>query len=64
MTNIVERLSKIFPDFKYPTLNLANGFGNGLVYLSSYFRGSGVGEYLRTHIGVLPSLDNSKSKGG
>ncbi len=45
-----------------PTRNLANGFGNAVGRLMSYFQPKGVGSYLRTHIGRRPAFDNSKIK--
>jgi len=48
--------------YKLPKHSLANPFGNALAKAMSFFQPSGVGSYLRTHVGRLPVFDNGKIK--
>lgn len=49
-----------FSDYKLPKLRMDGGFGNTLLKISSYFQPKGVRTYLQTHIGKIPSFDNTK----
>ncbi len=51
-----------YPQFKYPTSSMEGSFGTYLMYGVSYFQPSGVGQYLRTNLGVVPQVDNKKIK--
>jgi hypothetical protein len=41
---------------------MEGGFKTGLMYVASYFQPSGIGQYLRTSLGVVPHVDNTKIK--
>lgn len=43
-----------------PKLKMTNAFGTALMKLVSYTQPSGVGSYLRTHLGRVPRFDNGK----
>ena len=45
---------------KLPKMSLTGPFGTALIKLASYTQPSGVGPYLRTHIGRALRFDNSK----
>jgi dihydroflavonol-4-reductase len=45
---------------KLPTLKLDGTIGSAVMKLASHFQPSGVGSYLRTHIGRSPRFDNGK----
>jgi dihydroflavonol-4-reductase len=47
---------------KLPSRGMDNAVGNLLVKLNSYMQPSGVGSYLRTHIGRVPRYDASKAR--
>jgi dihydroflavonol-4-reductase len=47
---------------RLPSRAMDNVVGNLLVKLNSYMQPSGVGSYLRTHIGRLPRYDGSKAR--
>jgi dihydroflavonol-4-reductase len=47
---------------KLPSRAMDNAVGNLLVKLNSYMQPSGVGSYLRTHIGRVPRYDASKAR--
>ena len=49
---------------RLPSRAMDNGVGDLLVRLNSYVRPSGVGSYLRTHIGRTPRYDTSKARLG
>jgi len=46
--------------YKLPTIALDSAVGNAIVRLGSYLQPSGVGSYLRSHIGRVPRYDTSK----
>lgn len=46
--------------YKLPGWRMDNGLGSFAVKLGSYFQPSGVGSYLRTHIGRVPRFDHGK----
>jgi dihydroflavonol-4-reductase len=46
--------------FKLPAVGLDNPAGDVIVRLGSYLQPSGVGSYLRTHVGRVPRYDTSK----
>jgi nucleoside-diphosphate-sugar epimerase len=46
--------------YKLPAVGLDNPAGNMVVRLGSYLQPSGVGSYLRTHVGRVPRYDTSK----
>lgn len=48
--------------FALPRRNLANPAGTVIAKAMSFFQPSGVGSYLRTHLGRWPSFDNAKIK--
>jgi len=62
MSDIVERLTEKYPNYSLPTLHLDCSKGDALLRFSSYFQPKGVGQYLRTNVGRVPQLDNSKAK--
>jgi dihydroflavonol-4-reductase len=45
---------------RLPRLPLDNPPGNAIVWLASFVQPSGVGSYLRSHVGRVPHFDNSK----
>jgi nucleoside-diphosphate-sugar epimerase len=45
---------------KLPSMGLDNAVGNVVVKLGSYLQPTGVGSYLRTHVGRVPRYDTSK----
>jgi dihydroflavonol-4-reductase len=47
---------------KLPTMKFDGAFGSTLMKLASHFQPSGVGSYLRTHLGRTPRFDNGKIK--
>ena len=47
---------------KLPSRAMDNAVGNLLVKLNSYMQPSGIGSYLRTHIGRVPRYDASKAR--
>ncbi len=47
---------------KLPTLNFTGPIGTWLMRLASYTQPSGLGSYLRTHLGRVPRFDNTKIK--
>ena len=49
---------------RLPSRAMDNSVGNLLVRLNSYVQPSGVGSYLRTHIGRTPRYDTSKARLG
>lgn len=46
--------------YKLPKWSMDHALGDMTVKLSSYFQPGGVGSYLRTHIGRIPSFDHTK----
>lgn len=48
--------------YRLPTRSFANPFGTLMMRGLSFFQPSGVGSYLRTHLGRTPSFDNGKIK--
>jgi dihydroflavonol-4-reductase len=46
--------------YKLPSIGLDNPAGDVIVRLGSYLQPSGVGSYLRTHVGRVPRYDTSK----
>ncbi len=46
--------------YKLPSIGLDNPVGDVIVRLGSYLQPSGVGSYLRTHVGRVPRYDTSK----
>lgn len=63
MKNLVELLSNLEPNnSQVPKFNLVSRPGNLLIRFASYFQPSGVGSYLRTHIGKGLKFDNGKIK--
>ena len=46
--------------YKLPAMGLDNPAGDVIVRLGSYLQPSGVGSYLRTHVGRVPRYDTSK----
>jgi dihydroflavonol-4-reductase len=49
-----------YGDTKLPKFALTGSFGTAMMKLMSYTQPSGVGSYLRTHLGRIPRFDNSK----
>ena len=49
-------------DYSLPSLNMACSVGDFATRLFSYFQPAGTGSYLRTHLGKVPSFDNTKSR--
>jgi len=45
---------------RLPRLAMDGAVGTGLVKLLSYFQPAGVGSYLRSHLGRVPSYDNAR----
>src|SRR6185369_10207405 len=45
---------------RLPTLPLDSAIGNQIVRVASYAQSSGIGTYLRTHVGRKPRFDNRK----
>ncbi len=63
MAEVVSHLRKTgYANTKLPKMDLSGGFGTGLMKLASYAQPSGIGSYLRTHLGRHPRFDNSKIK--
>ncbi len=64
MEELVQLLREEGYDGRYrlPRFDLDNPVGNRIVYLLSFLRPRGVGGYLRTHLGRVPRVDNSKSQ--
>ena len=61
MRQIVELMRKSgYDGYRLPKLALDNAIGNRVVWLASHLQPSGVGSYLRSHVGRLPRFDNSK----
>ena len=48
---------------KVPKLDLSGALGTTLMRVASYMQPSGIGSYLRTHLGRAPRFDNSKIRG-
>jgi dihydroflavonol-4-reductase len=46
--------------YRLPTARLDSALGNALVVLGSYLRPTGLGAYLRTHVGRVPRYDNGR----
>lgn len=53
-------LSNGWTSYGVPTRPLDHALGDALVWLGSWAQQSGTGSYLRTHIGRIPRIDNSK----
>lgn len=63
MSELVELLRKNgYEQYKLPKMNMANGFGTGLMKLASYTQPKGVGSYLRSHLGKTMRFENAKIK--
>jgi len=61
MRSLIELLDRSgYSKYKLPRFGLDSSIGNYLVHLSSYLQPSGVGSYLRTHVGRIPRFDNGK----
>lgn len=51
-----------YADRKLPKAGMDSSFGNKIGWLASFAQPSGVGSYLRSHLGRVPNFDNSKIK--
>ena len=62
MRELVEKMRALgyARGYKLPRWSMDNALGNLSVKLGSYFQPSGVGSYLRTHIGREPRFDHAK----
>jgi len=60
MTEVVDYLRPRYPEYGLPTLALNTWWGDYIVQAASYFKPSGLGQYIRTNLGAIPQLDNSK----
>jgi dihydroflavonol-4-reductase len=49
-----------YADRKLPTLRMDNALGNALAWLASFTQASGVGTYLRTHLGRTVRFDSAR----
>lgn len=49
-----------YQNSKLPKFSFTGSIGTKLMHLASYTQPSGVGSYLRTHLGRVPRFDNSK----
>lgn len=45
---------------KLPSMGMDNGLGDVIVKLTSHFQPTGIGSYLRTHVGRVPRFDHGK----
>jgi len=60
MQELIVMLRKHYPNYKYPSADLACDIGSSLLKLGSYFQPAGTGSYLRTNLGKIPQFDSSK----
>ena len=62
MSELVDFLRPKYPDYPIPTKNLTGWLGSWIVTGMSYFQPKGVGQFLRTNLCRVPTIDNSKIK--
>lgn len=63
MAEVVELMrAEGFTNTKLPRFDMSGGIGTALMRLMSYSQPSGVGSYLRTHLGRAPRFDSSKAR--
>ena len=62
MRELVDFLRPKYPDYPIPTTNLTSWIGSWIVTGMSYFQPKGVGQFLRTNLCRVPTIDNSKIK--
>ena len=60
MREIVERLRRLAPGHRLPSLPLDNGLGRFLARATASFYPKGVRDFVRTNIGRAPRFDNGK----
>jgi dihydroflavonol-4-reductase len=60
MRELVERLRRLAPGHKIPSLGLDNGFGNFMTRAAAAFYPRGARDFVRTHLGRVPRFDNGK----
>jgi dihydroflavonol-4-reductase len=63
MQEVVDLIKqKGYPDARLPRISMKGSLGTALMKLASYAQPTGVGSYLRSHLGRIPRFDNSKIK--
>jgi dihydroflavonol-4-reductase len=62
MSDLVSLIRRLGYPGKLPSLRLDGAAGTALMKLASHGQPTGVGSYLRTHLGRVPRFDNSKAR--